>query len=259
MKSDIAKRILVTNDDGYEADGLKVLIEMAHAISDEVWVVAPEEEQSGKGHALSLHEPLRYRQIGEKYFAVKGTPTDCVMMATHMIMPEKPTLLLSGINRGVNLAEDMTYSGTISAAMEGTICGVTSIAFSQEVARDYPGDLFQVSRDYGTKILKDILSNPVEKGVFLNVNFPLNPDQVKGIRATSQGFRDDAELFIDDRKDLRGNDYYWIGFRRQYGTPAPGTDLAAIKEGYISITPLHLDLTHEKSIASLSDKMDKQF
>ena len=259
MTENISQCVLITNDDGYDADGLKLLVEMAHSISDNVWVVAPEEEQSGKGHALSLHDPLRYRQIGEKYFSVKGTPTDCVMMATHMIMPEKPTLLLSGTNRGVNLAEDMTYSGTISAAMEGTICGIPSIAFSQEVAKDYTGDMLQVAKEHGTSVLKNIISSPLGKGVFLNVNFPLYPDRLKGVRTTSQGFRDDAELFIDEREDLRGNNYYWLGFRRQYGAPAQGTDLAAVKDGYISITPLHLDLTHEKSLVSLSNKMDKDF
>jgi len=139
MNESRTKRILVTNDDGFETPGLKLLTEIAHGLSDDVWVVAPEEEQSGKGHALSLDTPLRYRQVAEQSFVVKGTPTDCVMMALHKIILEdqKPTLLLSGINRGSNLAEDMTYSGTISAAMEGTICGIPSIALSQEVNRDW--------------------------------------------------------------------------------------------------------------------------
>jgi len=251
--------ILVTNDDGYNAPGLKLLEAMARSISDDVWIVAPEEEQSGKGHALSLHEPVRYRQIDEKYFSVKGTPTDCVMMATHTLMPKRPTLLLSGVNRGVNLAEDMTYSGTISAAMEGTICNIPSIAFSQEVARDYRKDLFQVAREHGLALLKNLIAVPWQAGVFMNVNFPLYPDQLKGIRTTQQGFRDDAELFIDEREDPRGGRYHWIGFRREYGTPKPDTDLAAIKDGYISITPLHLNLTHYKSMLTIKDKMNKDF
>ncbi len=256
---DITQRILITNDDGYNSSGLKLLEGLAKSLSNDVWIVAPEEEQSGKGHALSLHEPVRYRQIDEKYFAVKGTPTDCVMMALHKILPEKPTLLLSGINRGVNLAEDMTYSGTISAAMEGTICGIPSIAFSQEVARDYPYDLFQSSRDHGLGILKNLIASPWESGVFMNVNFPLNSEKLKGVRATSQGFRDDAEVFIDERHDLRGSHYYWIGFKRQYGEPVFGTDLAAIKDNYISVSPLHLNLTHEKMLSTISKTMNKVY
>ncbi len=259
MSETISKRILVTNDDGYNSPGLKLLEAIARSISDDVWIVAPEEEQSGKGHALSLHEPVRYRQIDEQYFAVKGTPTDCIMMALHQIMPERPTLLLSGINRGVNLAEDMTYSGTISAAMEGTICGIPSIAFSQEVAKDYPYDLFQTSRDHALSILKILITIPWIENSFLNVNFPLNSEKVKGIQATSQGFRDEAEVFIDTRSDPRGNEYHWIGFRRQYGKPKAGTDLAAIENGFISVTPLHLDLTHEKALVTIRKKIDKDF
>lgn len=259
MTESIKRRILVTNDDGYNSPGLKLMEAIARSMSDDVWIVAPEEEQSGKGHALSLNEPVRYRQIDEQYFAVKGTPTDCVIMALHQILPERPTLLLSGINRGVNLAEDMTYSGTISAAMEGTICGLPSIAFSQEVAKDYSFDLFQTSRNHGLSIVKGLVTTPWEKGVFLNVNFPLNPDQVKGIQTTSQGLRDESEVFIETRKDPRGSDYHWIGFRRQYGAPKAGADLAAIKNGYISVTPLHLDLTHEKSLITIGNKINKDF
>ncbi len=252
-------RILVTNDDGYNSPGLKLMEAIARSISNDVWIVAPEEEQSGKGHALSLHEPIRYRQIDEKYFAVKGTPTDCVMMALHQIMPDRPTLLLSGINRGVNLAEDMTYSGTISAAMEGTICGIPSIAFSQEVTKDHPYDLFQTARDHALGIVKELVEITWEEGTFLNVNFPLNADKVKGIQTTAQGFRDEAEVFIDARQDPRGGDYYWIGFRRQYGAPKLGTDLAAIDNGYISVSPMHLDLTHQKSLVTIGKKIDKEF
>lgn len=259
MSKLISERILITNDDGYNSPGLKLLEAIARSISDDVWIVAPEEEQSGKGHALSLHEPIRYRQIDDQYFAVKGTPTDCVMMALHNIMPERPTLLLSGINRGVNLAEDMTYSGTISAAMEGALCGIPSIAFSQEVTKDYRYDLFQTSRNHCLNIVKKLLGISWQESIFLNVNFPLDPDQVKGVQTTSQGFRDESDVFIDSREDPRGNDYYWIGYRRQYGEPKAGTDLAAIKSGYISVTPLHLDLTHEKSVATIGNLINKDF
>ncbi|PHZ83686.1 5'/3'-nucleotidase SurE [Paremcibacter congregatus] len=253
----LAARILVTNDDGYNAPGLKALIEIAKSVSDDVWVVAPEEEQSGKGHSLSLSEPVRYRKVADKFYAVKGTPTDCVMMAVHSIMPNRPTILLSGINRGVNLAEDMTYSGTISAAMEGTICGVPSIAFSQEIDRTNNGDAFQVAKEQGENVLRTLISHAIEPGILYNVNFPQDSESLKGIRTTRQGFRDDEELFIDEREDPRGGCYFWIGFRRQYGNPVVGTDLAAIQDGYISVTPLHLDMTHEKTLLSLAKKIDK--
>lgn len=261
MKDLKSRPILVTNDDGYNSAGLLLLVELAKSLSDNVWIVAPEEEQSGKGHSLSLQEPVRYRQVAEKYFAVKGTPTDCVMMALHQILPqgETPALLLSGINRGVNLAEDMTYSGTISAAMEGTICGIPSIALSQEIAKDHNGDLYQVARDHGGTVLADLIAEQWEEGVLININFPLDPEQVKGVKITSQGFREDAELFINEREDPRGGHYYWIGFRRQYGSPEQGTDLAAIQDSYISVTPLHLNLTHEQSLATLRGKIDKEF
>lgn len=253
-------RILVTNDDGISAPGIKLLEEIARKLSDDVWVVAPDSEQSGKGHALTLTEPLRYRALDDRHFAVKGTPTDCVMMAVHTIIPEKkPDLLLSGINRGCNLAEDMTYSGTISAAMEGVICGIPSIAISQEVNKENRQDPFIVAEKYGLDILKELIDTGWDEGILMNVNFPPDRDVVKGVRSVRQGFRDDAELFIDKRDDLRGGNYFWIGFRRAYGNPEAGTDLQAIRDGYISITPLHLDLTHEKTLLTLSNKMNKDF
>lgn len=253
-------RILVTNDDGISAPGIKLLEEIARKLSDDVWVVAPDSEQSGKGHALTLTEPLRYRALDERHFAVKGTPTDCVMMAVHTIIPgKKPDLLLSGINRGCNLAEDMTYSGTISAAMEGVICGIPSIAISQEVDKENRQDPFIVAEKYGLDILKELIDTGWDEGILMNVNFPPDRDVVKGVRSVRQGFRDDAELFIDKRDDLRGGNYFWIGFRRAYGNPEAGTDLQAIRDGYISITPLHLDLTHEKTLLTLSNKMNKDF
>jgi len=253
-------RILVTNDDGITAPGIKILEQMARQISDDVWVVAPDSEQSGKGHALTLTEPLRYRAISDRHFAVQGTPTDCVMMAVHNIVEgEKIDLVLSGINRGCNLAEDMTYSGTISAAMEGTICGIRSIAISQEVNKENRNAPFKVAEKHGLEIIKNLIEEEWEEGILMNVNFPPDPKNVKGIRSVRQGFRDDAELFIDKRDDLRGGNYFWIGFRRAYGNPKAGTDLEAIRDGYVSITPLHLDLTHDKTLVSLIKKMDKTF
>ncbi|WP_417318392.1 5'/3'-nucleotidase SurE [Emcibacter sp.] len=254
------RRILVTNDDGINAPGLEILERIAHELSDDVWTVAPEVEQSGKGHALTLTEPLRYRQISERRFAVTGTPTDCVMLATHRIIPdEKPTLLLSGINRGGNLAEDMTYSGTIAAAMEGTICGIPSIALSQDVDKRNRRNPFPVSEKYALDVVRNVIAESWEDGILINVNFPTDVSAVRGIRATHQGFRDEAELFIEERQDLRNNNYYWIGFRRAYGTPMESTDLEAMTEDYISVTPLHLDLTHYTTYNSLRKNINRDF
>ncbi|WP_420717569.1 5'/3'-nucleotidase SurE [Emcibacter sp.] len=259
MKPD-PRRILVTNDDGINAPGLEILERIARELSDDVWTVAPEVEQSGKGHALTLTEPLRFRQLSERRFAVTGTPTDCVMLATHSIIQgDKPTLLLSGINRGGNLAEDMTYSGTIAAAMEGTICGIPSIAISQDVDKSNRKDPFPVAEKYALDVVRKILTQSWENGILMNVNFPTDVNNVMGIRATHQGFRDEAELFINEREDLRGHNYYWIGFRRAYGTPLEATDLEAMQENYISVTPLHLDLTHYTTYNNLRKNIDQDF
>tara|TARA_B100001939_G_scaffold337982_1_gene343022 strand:+ start:6096 stop:6878 length:783 start_codon:yes stop_codon:yes gene_type:complete len=254
------KRILITNDDGIHAPGLKLLEEIARQLSDDVWVVAPEVEQSGMGHALTLAEPLRYRKLEERRYAVRGTPTDCVMMAMHKIIEgDKPTLLLSGINRGGNLAEDMTYSGTIAAAMEGTICGIPSIALSQEISSVNRQTPFAVAQEFALPVIRDILTQSWEDGILVNVNFPPDIRNIHGIKTTQQGFRDEAELFVKEREDLRGGHYYWLGFRRAYGNPAEGTDLEAIRDGYISITPLHLDLTHYSTFNSFRKNLNKDF
>ena len=253
-------RILITNDDGIQSEGIQLLEEIARQFSDDVWVVAPNREQSGKGHALSLTEPIRFRKVGEKHFAVDGTPTDCVMIAIHQIMKDqKPDLVLSGINRGCNLAEDMTYSGTISAAMEGVLCGVPSIALSQEIDRNDLSDIFAVSRDHAASVIKNVLDTLMShKTCLLNINFPPH-QEVKGVMATKQGYRSDGEIFIDERKDLRGGRYYWLGFKRAYGDPEIGSDLAAIRDGYISITPLQLDLTEYKMLSNLAGQVNKEF
>ncbi len=177
-------RILVTNDDGIEAPGLAVLEAIAAELSDDVWVVAPAEEKSGAGHSLTLVEPVRLRQFSEKRFAVRGTPTDCVMMAIGVVMRDhRPDLVLSGVNRGANLAEDVTYSGTVSAAMEGTLAGVRSIALSQ-VVRDWRDDTaFAPARAWGPEIVRRLAAAEWAKGVLMNVNFPaVAPDAVRPTR-----------------------------------------------------------------------------
>ncbi|MAU41886.1 MAG: 5'/3'-nucleotidase SurE [Kordiimonas sp.] len=254
-------RILVTNDDGIHAPGLEVLHDIAQQLSDDIWIIAPEVEQSGMGHALTLSSPVRYRKVNDRRYAVQGTPTDCVMMGVHKIIEDKrPTLVLSGVNRGSNLAEDMTYSGTIAAAMEGAICGIPSIALSQEFTRGQNNVCWDNARHHAPVVIEKLLHNGWDDGILMNINFPpCEANAVRGIRTVSQGFRDEAELFVDERDDVRGGKYYWFGFRRAYGSPMAGTDLEAINTGYISVTPLHLDLTHEQTLHRLKHEVDTDF
>jgi 5'-nucleotidase len=254
-------RILITNDDGINAAGLEVLEKIARSISDDVWIVAPEAEQSGAGHGLTLSEPLRLRQIAERKFAVQGTPTDCVMLAVHNIIKgKKPTLLLSGVNRGANLGEDVTYSGTVAGAMEGILCNIPSIAFSQVIGRrDKPED-WSAAAHYGPIVTRHLLDEGWPRGVLINVNFPgVAAAEVKGVHVTNQGFRDESELIIDERVDARGIPYFWFGLRRAYGDPGHDTDLHAVRGGYISVTPLHLDLTHGKTCAALAKVINIEY
>lgn len=246
-------RILLTNDDGYHAPGLAVLEEIAAELSDDVWIVAPAEEQSGAGHSLTLTTPVRLRQHDERRFAVVGTPTDSVMMALGHVMKEvKPDLVLSGVNRGGNLAEDVTYSGTVSAAMEGTLYGVRSIALSQVMMDLTATEAFATARAWGAKVLRPLLDMEWDKGVLLNVNFPpVHADKVTGVRVAEQGFRDLGQTAIEKRTDTRGFDYFWFGLGRESPQPGHETDLKAMREGAISVTPLHLDLTHYPTIEKL--------
>lgn len=250
-------RILLTNDDGYHAPGLKVLEEIAAGLSDDIWVVAPAEEQSGAGHSLTLSRPLRIRRHGERRFAVTGTPTDAVMMALARIMKDcQPDLILSGVNRGANLAEDVTYSGTVSAAMEGALAGVRSIALSQVYAREGMADAvpFDAARGWGERVLRPLLDAPWAPRTLVNVNFPALPaDQVRGIRVAEQGLRDYGRLQIVANRDPRGYEYFWFGLGPMIHTPAHSTDLEAIQDGHIAVTPLHLDLTHRESLAILHE------
>lgn len=248
-------RILVTNDDGYHAPGLAVLERIAACFSDDLWVVAPSEEQSGAGHSLTLTRPLRVRKFGDRRFSVSGTPTDAVMMALAKIMKDSPPdLILSGVNRGANLAEDVTYSGTVSAAMEGTLAGVRSIALSQVYARQGMGDTvpFGAAEAWGERVLRPLIDLEWQFGTLINVNFPaVAPEQVRGVRITPLGLRDYGRLEIITNRDPRGYEYHWFGLGPAVETPAHNTDLEAVSDGYVAVTPLHLDLTHRKSLAML--------
>jgi 5'-nucleotidase len=250
-----AMRILLTNDDGVNARGLKLLESVARRLTDDIWIVAPTEEQSGAGHSLTLTTPVRLRRHDDRRFSVTGTPTDAVMLAlAHVMKDSPPDVILSGINRGANLAEDVTYSGTVSAAMEGALAGVPSIALSQAYSREGMGDTvpFAAAEAWAERVLAPLLKLRMEPRTLINVNFPaMAPGDVSGIRVCRQGLRDYGRLRIVQRTDPRGYDYYWFGLGPMVETPGHQTDLEAVADGYVAVTPLHLDLTHDASLEAL--------
>lgn len=254
-------RILLTNDDGIHAPGLEVLEHIAGALSDDVWVIAPESEQSGAGHSLTLNQPLRYRKVSSRRYGVQGTPTDCVMMAVNHIMKDtKPDLILSGVNRGANLGEDVTYSGTIAAAMEGTLTGVPSIALSQAVNAQAGRVDWSAAERFGPKVVGALLKEGWPGNVLMNVNFPaVGADSVGGLRVTHQGKRNLTDMRIEQRTDMRGIAYYWFALSRELGDQPEDSDLQVIRDGYISVCPLHLDLTHQETMRRFEAIMDEDF
>jgi 5'-nucleotidase len=238
-------RILVTNDDGINAPGLVTLYEIARALSRDVWVVAPETNQSGAAHSLSLSKPLRAREVSDGKWAVDGTPTDCVLFGVrHLMGEDPPTLVLSGVNRGTNLADDVTYSGTIAAAMEGCLLGIRSIALSQSYTHPDPVK-WETGEKHGPAVVRRVLATDWSREALINVNFPdVAPGDVKGMEITRQGQRGFGGHIVE-RLDPRGTPYYWINYTPTEKDLVPGTDIEAIRRGAISINPLHLDLTHE--------------
>jgi len=250
-------RILLTNDDGIHAEGLAVLERIARRLSDDVWVVAPETDQSGFAHSLSLSEPLRMRRIDDRHYALRGTPTDCVIMGVRHVMDSPPDLILSGVNSGSNVADDVTYSGTVAGAMEGTMIGLRAIALSQaynwaDGERIVPWDVCEA---HAPELLERLIGLDLPPGVFLNVNFPnCTPDEVQGTRVTTQG-RIVHGLGVDKRADGRGIPYYWLRFNREVPEIRDGTDQAALRADYISVTPLHLDLTAHEAKKALAEAL----
>jgi 5'-nucleotidase len=248
-------RILLTNDDGINAEGLEVLERIAAQLSDDVWVCAPEVEQSGASRALTLAEPLRIRKVAERRYAVTGTPTDCVTLAVqNLLTDQRPDLVLSGVNRGQNLAEDVSFSGTVAGALAGMALKIPAIALSQALARfhDSQRALYDTAEWYAPGIIRQLLDTGWPENVVVNINFPdLAHEAVRGVEVTSQGHRPAALLHPEQRTDLRGRHYYWMGFRGNPGNPPVGTDLRAIYDGRISITPLHVDLTHYDTVGRL--------
>ena len=241
--------ILVSNDDGIRAAGIRAL-EAALAPLGEVWVVAPDREQSAASHSLSLHRPLRVEPIDARHFAVDGTPTDAVNLAINGIMKQKPDLVVSGINHGGNLGDDITYSGTVSAAMEGTLLGVPSIAVSL-VSRDAVD--FGPAADFTARLARVVSERSLPRDTLLNVNVPGVPAaELRGYLITRQGKRRYGDAIVE-HLDPRGRKYFWIGGEDPGFVSAEGTDCTAVAGRYISITPLHLDLTNYASIASINE------
>lgn len=249
-------RILCTNDDGINADGLRALERIAGAISDDVWVVGPEHNNSGAGHSLTLRRPLRIRRVAERRYAVDGTPTDCVLLALQHIIADRPVdLVLSGVNHGGNLAEDVTYSGTIAAAMEATLFRVRAIAMSQ-VFKHGEAISWDTAERYGADLVRRVSQMAWSEDTFINVNFPdCAPQQVQGMRVTAQGKRKLGDDLVE-RLDPRGEPYVWIGALREDSLRGEGTDLAAVHEHYVSVTPIHMDMTHRPSFALLANALE---
>ena len=245
-------RILLTNDDGIHAEGLSALERIAASLSDDVWICAPEAERSGASRALTLSDPIRVREYGPRRFSTSGTPTDCVMLGLRdLVKGAKPDLVLSGVNCGVNLAEDVTMSGTVAGAIEAMALGVPGIALSQggfyEGGKDY-----ESSEAYAPGIIRRLLDVGWPDDVIMNLNFPGQPPaEITEVEVTRQGFRDVHVRVAEKRTDLRGREYFWVGYRQERSEPAEGTDLRALYDGKISVTPLHIDLTHGESVHKL--------
>lgn len=246
-----AARILISNDDGINSPGIRVLSRIARSLSPDVWVVAPEQEQSGASHSLTLSRPLRVRQLGRRRFAVDGTPTDCVLLAVKVILRDQPpTLVFSGVNAGANLGEDVTYSGTVAAAMEATLLGLPAIAFSQHY-NDRRAVRWATAEAHAGKLVRRLVELPWPRNTLINVNFPdVPPAEVAGIEATRQGRRKIGEG-VSERVDPRGRPYFWIGPVREEWQDLPGSDLHAVAAGKVSVSPIYLDLTNGPALAEL--------
>lgn len=242
--------IFVTNDDGIRAKGLALLVEALEPIG-EVWVYAPERQQSAVGHGVSLRRPLRVEEFKDRWFMVDGTPTDCVMLAVRDLLPHRPHLVVSGINPGANLGDDVTYSGTVAGAYEGMLLGIPSFAVSDVGYR--PVHMETAAR-VASRIAKAVLEGGLPADAALNVNVPDVPyEELKGVAFTRMGRRDYKDEIIE-REDPRGGTYYWIGGAEPSHVSEPGTDFEAIEKGKVSITPLHRDVTNYAALEALGDR-----
>jgi len=241
-------RLLLSNDDGYSAEGLHVLSDALEGLG-EVWVVAPNREQSAVSHAVTLHRPLRVTRLAERRFTVDGTPTDCVAVALgHLMKDRPPDVVVSGINFGVNMGADVHYSGTVSAAFEGVISGIPAVAVSQQVGEGFS---YHPAAAFARTVVRWVLENGLPRDTLLNVNVPVSPP--RGVRLTRLGTRRYMEGVIEDR-DPRGRKILWIGGGDPIWEVRPGTDFPALAEGYVSVTPLHLDMTASSLLEALRNE-----
>lgn len=250
-----AARILISNDDGIHSHGIRMLEESARSLSPDVYVVAPEAEQSAAGHSLTIHKPLRMKRYDDRHVSVFGTPTDCVLMGVQMVMKNgRPDMVLSGINHGQNTGDDVTYSGTIAAAIEAALLGIPSIAFSQQYADEMGKPDWSIAKTWIPRILQALAGSPIDKNTLLNVNFPALPagTQPKGLRVVGQGHGKPSEEDIVECIDPRGRPYYWIGPQPERGgAEGVETDNGALHAGWITLTPLTLNLTHVSGLERL--------
>ncbi len=245
------RRILVTNDDGIYAEGLRCLAESLEELG-EVWIVAPDREQSASSHAITLHRPLRVTEVDERTFAVDGTPADCVNIAVNGLLKFRPDLVASGINRGGNLGDDVTYSGTVSAAMEATLLGIPAFSISLAGRENLN---YTPAGQFARRLAEIVFRHGMpSEGVFLNVNVPpvSSVSEIKGVAFTVQGRRKYGEAIVE-KVDPRGRKYYWIGGDELGFEYIENSDIVMVLRRYISVTPLHLDLTHRESLRILED------
>lgn len=250
MKKKKGVKILVSNDDGVHSKGIHILADCLRTLG-EIYIVAPDRERTAAGHSLTLHKPLRIDKIGERIFSLNGTPTDCITLGVNNIIGDKPDLVVSGINKGANLGDDITYSGTVSAAMEGTILGIPSFAISQVGEGDFK---FEVAGEFALRLSKLIIKYGLLKNTFLNINVPnLSLGEIRGVKIASLGKRIYDQNTIVEKVDPRGKKYYWIGSNSVKWEERKDTDNIAIEGGMISITPIHLDLTDYSSMIRLKE------
>lgn len=246
-------RILISNDDGVRAPGIHLLERIARTISDDVWVVAPENEQSGAGHSLTLRSPLWVKRVATRRYAVDGTPTDSVLVGVHKVLTEKPPdLVLSGVNRGANLGEFVTYSGTVAAALEATLLGLPAIAFSQQMDIEKNTVHWSTAEKHAKSIIRKLLRAGWPRRTLMNVNFPnVLPDEVTGVEVTRQADRTMGDSLVEQRHP-RGGRYYWVGALPLNAAGRKGTDRAAVSAGRISVTPISINMTNTRAIKPLA-------
>lgn len=247
-------RILVSNDDGILAAGLAPLVgALAHL--GEVWVVAPHDEQSASSHSLTMHSPLRVRKHRERWFSVTGTPADCVYMALNHLLPWRPDIVVSGINRGGNLSEDVHYSGTVAAAREACLVGIKGLAVSLHIdwgAPDDPETWWDSAATLAARVAPDVVANPLDGCRLFNLNVPDLPlARIGGVKLCRLGHRRYA-IDVTERRDLRGKRYYWIGGNHEFFDPTPGTDGPSVEAGWASLTPVRVDLTADSALAPMA-------